>query len=400
MLKNGMGIDVLTASRERISWTFDNFERVYVSFSGGKDSTVMIHIVMEEAIKRGVKVGVLFIDWECQMTMTIDHVKSVYDLYADYIDPYWVCLPVTTNNACSQFETLWTSWDENKKDLWIRDKEKMSIKDKSYFPFYYDGITFEEFVPLFGKWYSQEKTTACFVGIRTDESLNRFRTIQREKPTFKGKKYTTNVVDSVWNIYPIYDWRTKDDWTYLGKFKKPYNKVYDRMYQAGLKISQMRIDEPFGDEARRSLWIYQIIEPETWSKLVSRVSGAGSASLYSKEPGQVLGKKISLPKGHTWKSFSELLLFTMPKPTSEHYKNKIAVYIKWYQKRGYPEGIPDFADWSVEQKGLAPSWRQICKSLLRNDYWCRGLGFGVTKSSAYKKYLELMKRRRSEWAII
>ena len=57
--KRHIGIDVLKAAKQRISITFDNFEKVYVSFSGGKDSTVMMHLVMEEAIKRNRKVGVL-----------------------------------------------------------------------------------------------------------------------------------------------------------------------------------------------------------------------------------------------------------------------------------------------------------------------------------------------------
>ena len=41
---------VLQASKERISQVFDHFERIYISFSGGKDSTIMLHLAMEEAI--------------------------------------------------------------------------------------------------------------------------------------------------------------------------------------------------------------------------------------------------------------------------------------------------------------------------------------------------------------
>ena len=44
-----------------------------------------------------------------------------------------------------------------------------------------------------------------------------------------------------------------------------------------------------------------------------------------------------------------------------------------------------------------PSWRRICKTLLRNDYWCKGLGFSQHKNEAYKKYLDLMERRKIEW---
>jgi predicted phosphoadenosine phosphosulfate sulfurtransferase len=393
--------NVFEASKDRIKWTFENFEKIYLSFSGGKDSTVMFHLVMKEAIKRKRKVGVLFIDWECQFQLTIDHVDQMTDIYKDNIDLFWVALEIETCSACSSFEPLWRSWDEKKKELWTREKNPKSITSPHYFPFYYPGITFEEFVPLFAKWYSCGQETASFVGIRSQESLNRFRAISRHDVKRKDDKmFTVNSIDETWNVYPIYDWIAEDIWTYIGKFNKEYNTLYDRMHKAGLSLNQMRVDEPFGDEARKNLWIYQIIEPVTWAKFVARMSGVNSASLYSNERGNILGNsKVSLPKGHTWESFSNFILDSMPPFTAEHYKNKIAVYLKWYRERGYSMGIPDEGDYRLEQMGKIPAWRQIAKCLLRNDWYCQTLGFGVTKSSAYKKYLELMKKRRSEWGI-
>ena len=396
-----LGIDVLTASKERIKWAFDNFEKICISFSGGKDSTVMTHLVMEEAIKRNRKVALLFIDWEIQYKLTIEHVQHIYDMYKDYIIPYRVALPLLTDNACSMYEPEWISWDKAKENLWTRKPPKIAITDENYFPFYYYKITFEEFVPLFGEWYGEGKSTACFVGIRTRESLNRYRALtNKKKNKFEDKMFTTCVTDNVYNVYPIYDWSAEDDWKYFGKTKKPYNKLYDRFFQAGLTLHQMRVDEPFGDTTRRSLWLYQIIEPETWGKMVLRVNGANSGSLYSRDNGNILGNRsITLPKGHTWQSFSNFLLDTMPKKTAEHYKTKIAVYIKWYMNRGYVDGIPDEVDKQMEKQNDVPSWRRICQTLLRNDYWCKGLGFSPTKQSAYNQYLERMKKKRKEWNI-
>jgi len=215
-----------------------------------------------------------------------------------------------------------------------------------------------------------------------------------------GKQYSTKVIDNCWNFYPIYDFRTEDIWRYFGKTKLIYNKLYDRMYQAGMKISQMRICEPFGDEARKGLWLYQIVDPAMWAKVCLRCAGANSGKLYCTEKGAVLGNGyVTLPEGHTYESFAKYLLKTMPKPTGEHYKNKVAVYINWWKKRGYEKGIPDFADKKLESNGRVPSWRKIVKTFLRNDYWCKGLGFSPTKNSAYQKYNELMKRRRKEWGI-
>jgi predicted phosphoadenosine phosphosulfate sulfurtransferase len=399
--KRGLGFDVLEGAKDRISFAFDNFEKIYISFSAGKDSTAMLHLVMDEAIKRNRKIGCFFIDWECQIGLTIDFAREMYQHYAEWIEPYWVALPIKTWNACSQIEPEWTAWDESKKDLWVRQKDPLSITDPASFPFYYPQMPFEEFVPLFGQWYADGKSCACFVGIRADESLNRFRTVARAKDKFKDKAWTTNVVENVWNVYPIYDWRTADIWTYLGKFKKPYNKLYDRMHQAGIKISQMRICEPFGDEARKGLWLYQVVEPQMWAKVCLRVAGANTGALYAGEKGAVMGNySIALPEGHTFKSFAMHLLNTMPRTTGEHYKNKIAVYLKWWSVRGYPEGIPDKVDRKLESTGRVPTWRKVVKVILKNDYWCKGLGFSPTKTSAYQRYVELMKRRREEWKVI
>lgn len=63
------------------------------------------------------------------------------------------------------------------------------------------------------------------------------------------------------------------------------------------------------------------------------------------------------------------------------------------------KGIPDEAAYEMEAARKAPSWRRVCKSLLRNDYWGKGMGFSQHKSDAYQKYLDLMKRRREAWGV-
>lgn len=402
MPKTRLGINVYEATKQRISWVFDKFSKVYLSFSGGKDSTVMLHLVMEEAIKRNRKVGILFIDLEGQYKLTIDHIQRCYELYKDNIEPYWCCLPIHLRNAVSVYETHWICWDKDKKDAWIREYPKIAITDESYFPFFIKGMEFEEFVPEFGNWYGNGEMTACFVGIRSDESLNRYRTIASiNKEPLEGNQWTTRILpfENLYNIYPIYDWKTEDDWIYQGKNpNKPYNKLYDYMYKAGLSIHQMRICQPYGDDQRKGLWLFHLIEPETWARIVARVNGANSGAMYVQESGNITGyRRISKPPNHTWQSFAILLLNSMPPKTKLHYSNKIAVFVRWWMLRGYPDGIPDEAPYELETKRDVPSWRRVCKSLLRNDYWMKGLSFTQHRSDAYQKYLDLMKRRRAEW---
>jgi predicted phosphoadenosine phosphosulfate sulfurtransferase len=398
-LKRYLNVDVLDAARQRISYTFDHFERIYVSFSAGKDSSVMLHLVVDEAIKRGRKVGVLLIDLEAQYKLTIQHAEAMFSLYADHIEIYWVCLPIKLRNSVSNYEPVWCCWQPEKQAEWVRPMPKHPgvISDPSYFDFFCPWMEFEEFIVLFGEWYAGNDKAAAFIGIRCDESLNRFRTIAAaDKAMFNGQRYTTQVTPNAYNVYPIYDWHVNDIWRYHAMFPgKPHNEVYDRMHLAGLSPPQMRLCQPYGDDQKRGLWLYHIIEPETWGRVVARVNGANSGSLYIEETGNVTGyNKITKPPGHTWESFCKLLLATMPEVTREHYIARFRSWMKGWRSRGYRNGIPDEAPRVLEKKYWAPSWRRLCKVLLRNDWWCKGLGLTQPKSAAYDRYLLIKKQSR------
>jgi len=400
MERRYLGIDVLNAAKNRISWAFDTFDTISVSFSGGKDSTVMLHLVADEARRRNRMIHCLFVDWEAQYSLTIQHVNAMFSLYNDVIIPYWIALPFKTVNAVSQFEPEWMCWDPDKKDLWVRDRPENAITDEAYFPFYTHGMTFEEFMPAFSNWLG--KSSGIMIGIRVGESMHRYRTLFMEnKTTLDNKQFTTKINDSIYNCYPIYDWTDSDIWAFHGITGSIYNKLYDRMHQAGLPLKHMRVCEPYGLEQRVGLWLYHAIEPETWGKIVARVNGANQGALYAKTKGNIMGNgTLTLPAGHTWKSFALQLLESMPVSTSDHYKNKIAVYLKWYSSRGYQDGIPDAQENDLKHADKSPSWRRICKTILMNDYWCRSLSFSPTKSSAYTRYLDRMKQRREEWNLI
>ena len=118
--KRLIGIDVLTAARERISWVFDSFPRVYMSGPSGKDSGAMMHLVCQEARRRGRKVGVLYVDLEAQYALTIENVREMFALYADVIDPHWVALPLRLRNAVSMAQPYWVCWDPYSHDAWVR----------------------------------------------------------------------------------------------------------------------------------------------------------------------------------------------------------------------------------------------------------------------------------------
>lgn len=410
--KRPIGIDVLTAARERIAWVFDSFPRIYLSGPSGKDSGAMMHLTCLEARRRQRKIGVLYVDLEAQYRATIEHVREMFALYSDVIDPHWVALPLHLRNAVSMAQPYWVCWDPETRESWVRDPPPEACTDANRYPFHREPWTsesgqhcameFEEFIEQFGHWYSDGQATCCLVGIRADESLNRWRAIdKRRKSRVDGKCWTAWKGGRLVNAYPIYDWRTEDIWTYFGRERLPYNRLYDQMYKAGLSVHQMRICQPYGDDQRRGLSLYHVIEPETWSRVVARVAGANSGALYAGKRGNILGNgKVTLPPGHTWQSFARLLLDSLPPFEREHYEDKILVFLRWYSERGYRSGIPDAADPKDEARRASPSWRRVCKVILKNDRMCRGLGFSQHVSATYERYRKLMVKRRQQWTSV
>ena len=398
-MKHYIDKNVLEASWERISESFDMFDKLYVSLSGGKDSTVMFHLVIDEAIKRKRKVGVLIIDLEAQYQDTIKHLHELVTKYKDHIDLHWVCAELLLRNAVSNFEPKWTCWDESKKDIWVRDKPVYSA-DLSQYDFYIPKMEFEEFMVLWGEWYAEGETGA-FIGIRSDESLHRYKAITSDKTGLmkRNHKWTTKVSNGLYNIYPIYDWRTEDIWVYFGKNKHlQSNSIYSKMSLAGVPISQQRLCQPYGDDQKKGLWLYHILEPETWFKLINRVSGVNSGALYVRESGNMTGNRfVTKPENMTWQEYTNLLLSSLPKKTRQNYIERFKKFIVGWKKRGYNE-IPDKAPNKLEVKSWAPSWRRMARCILRNDYYCKGLGQTQPKSEAYKKFksIQLTKRKNKK----
>lgn len=398
-MKNYININVLDASKARIAKTFDIFDRIYISFSGGKDSTVMLHLVMSEAIRRNVKVGVLIIDLEAQYNDTIAHIKRCVDMYSNHIELHWVCAELLLRNAVSNFEPKWCCWDSFLEKDWVREKPGLAANLESY-DFYVPRMEFEEFMILWGEWYSKGMKTAAFIGIRSDESLHRYRAIVSDKRglTVNGYSWTTRVSKDFYNVYPIYDWKTEDVWVYLGKSKLPSNNIYSKMSQAGVPLSQQRLCQPYGDDQKKGLWLYHILEPKTWYRLIKRVSGVNSGALYVQERGNINGNhSVTKPENVTWEEFTNMLLSTLPDKTRENYINRFKKFIVSWKKRGY-ESIPDEAPHNLEVKCWVPSWKRMCRCILRNDYYCKGLGQTQPKSEAYSKFKAIQLNNRAKKA--
>ncbi len=381
MPKSYLDENVHIAAEKRMMDIFNTFPKVYVAFSGGKDSTVMLHLALEIAKSENrLPLDVLFVDLEGQYNTTIKHIEEVA-LNSEEINLHWVCLPLNLRNSVSVFQPHWRCWDPEQSKDWIRPmpQHPQVISDQDYYPFFRYGMEFEDFVYQWGNWFSNGESSTCLLGIRSDESLNRFFSVTTNG--WRGRNWMSKASESLVFSYPIYDWRTEDIWRYVGKKKIKYNKLYDYFYLCGISIHKMRICQPYGDDQRQSLAYYHQIEPEIWNKVVRRVHGVNFGAYYSKTA--VLGRnKVVLPKGLTWKRYAYILLLSMPEITRNHYAGKIKTFLSWWENNGFSlELVPDQGNLKLENSGKLPSWRRICKCIIKNDWWCRSLGFTQTKKT-------------------
>ena len=385
--------DVLSAAIERLEIIFNNFDNIYFSVSGGKDSSVMVQLANLVAKRLNKKFDVLFIDLEAQYQHTVKHIYELKHL-SQIRDFYHIALPLALRNAVSVLQPKWICWEEKSKDLWIRDLPEDSINIHNCpFDWFKPGEEFEDFMLEFANWYQQKYKgpIAAGIGIRTDESLNRFRTItfKDRKVTFNDYNWTTKLRINeghinAYNFYPIYDWRAEDIWGAVSKLNFKFNYVYELMYKNGLSIYEQRLCQPYGDDQKNGLDQFKAIEYETWDKVLNRVNGVNFGNIYCKTT--ALGNiRSTKPDFMTWQEYTVFLLESIGiynKDLMFHYCRKIKKFIIWYEKK---EGtdlyhIPDEAELKLENQKKAISWRRIARAIEKNDFYMKRLCFAQTKA--------------------
>ena len=103
--------NVLDATLKRMSFLFDNYDNISLSLSGGKDSTVLFHLLNEEAKKRDRKFIVYFQDQEAEYSATIDLIEWV--MQQPNVIPLWYQVPIFMTNASSHQQLFLWAWGEN-----------------------------------------------------------------------------------------------------------------------------------------------------------------------------------------------------------------------------------------------------------------------------------------------
>lgn len=419
-------VNVYDLAQKRLEKIFTTFDNVYVSFSGGKDSGALLHMCIDYLRKHhpGRKLIVFHMDYEIQYRETVHYVDQVLASNTDMLEVYRVCAPFRVATCTSMYQRYWRPWDEEMRDCWVREMPDGAYTGKD-FPFLGKRMWDYDFQQHFARWIHQRKKakrTCCLIGIRTQESLNRWRSIHYKTAfSYRGIKWIRRMDNRIYNAYPIYDWLTTDVWVANGKFRWPYNRLYDLYYRAGVPLESQRVASPFISEARASLKLYRAIDPDMWGKMINRVNGVNFAAIYGNTSATGWGQKIKLPAGFTWAEYMKFLLSTLPEKARRNYLNKLEVSIQFWREKGgcladstieklraagvkievgeksnykthkKPVRMEYMDDMDISEFRELPTFKRICICILKNDHTCKYMGFSPTKKEKEKRSMIMEK---------
>lgn len=414
------GQNVYDALQSRLRYLFEEFDNIFVSFSGGKDSGLLLNLVLDFQKKyySHKRIGVFHQDFEAQYSVTTEYVERTFQRVKEDVEPYWVCLPMATRTALSSYQMFWYPWDDKKEEAWCRPMPQypfvINLENNPMTTYRY-RMHQEDLAKQFGRWYRMAHgggKTVCLLGIRAAESLQRYSGIVNKKYGYSGECWISKQFKDVWAASPMYDWSNSDVWHAYAVFGYDYNRLYDLYHMAGLKPDQMRVASPFNDYAKDSLHLYRVLDPEIWAKLIGRVRGANFGAIYGKT--KALGyRTLTLPEGHTWESYTKFLLDTLPPRLRKNYITKFNKSIEFWHNVGggleehviqellnngyqirrngisnytvmknsrvvFVGKIPDNTD-DIKSTRDIPSWKRMCYCILKNDHTCRFMGFGLTR---------------------
>lgn len=341
-------MDVLQAARNRMKWLFDEFDgKVAVSCSGGKDSTIILELAAEQARERGEKLRVVFIDQEAEFQGTIDYMRGLKE--RDDIALEWYQIPFKLFNATNHDNEWLMVWGEGEE--WMRPMEPDSIQDVRFYR--KDGSVVDRWMEIV---HEVNKATggAIVIGMRAEESPTR-RVFMVSNPAYKWVTWSSGGKElgpdgkPFYSFNPIWDWTYRDVWKAINDHGWTYNSYYDKQFQLGVPIRNMRVSSFHHSQAIGSLTTLQEAEPETWEAAVRRLDGISTFGHIGRMSEQV----PSLP--YMFRDWEEYMHYLIDNLVDERHRG---TFRKMYASM--VEKLP-----SLTRDRIA---HQMLSSVINNDY--------------------------------
>ena len=325
--------DCFQNALERMEYVFDTFDHVCVSFSGGKDSTACLNLALKIATeKKRLPLDVVSFDEEAIPPETVEYMQRVAD--RDDIKFRWFCIPLEHRNACSTSQPYWYCWAPEDRKLWVRDLPPSAITE----PLTKKRGGIPDLVPFL--YDMRNGLTANILGIRTQESMTRYRAIASKSGKLCYIK-EPSACKHVQNVYPIYDWMVEDVWIAPEIHGWDYNRAYETMTKAGISFSQQRCCPPFGEQPIRGLHKFKTCWPQLWAKMVDRVHGAATAARYANTDLYGMNVKDDVPDdGMDWRSRTLHTMNLLSPRSRAEVANAVAQCVKAHRNKS-PNEMPD-----------------------------------------------------------
>ena len=356
--------NVYDAALARADLIFRRYDNVNVSFSGGKDSTAVLNVMLEAAKRRHpdrLPLDVTFYDEEAIPLQTEQYMRRVAE--REPIRLRWLCVPIRHRNGCSTRSPWWFPWDPDCPELWVREMPPEAAREDSLPGWPADpmrrplGSGMHTYIHPVG-----EGVVASVVGIRAEESMMRFRSVLAHRFDNWISRSRAAKSEHVFIAKPVYDWKVADIWLAARLFGWDHNAIYDLYDKIGVPARSQRVSPPFGEEPLGSLWQFAQACPEIWPKMARRVPGAATAAMYAGTHLYGLKDALNKPPDVEWPDF--IAYHARRWPPAE--RKKVQQQVKRFVRQHFAKtSDPILARSPHPATGI--SWEFLAKLAIRGD---------------------------------
>jgi predicted phosphoadenosine phosphosulfate sulfurtransferase len=290
--------DVYTEALKRVGNIYNSFDHVYVAFSGGKDSLVVLKLVEEylDSIGDTQKIKVIFRDEELIPSTVLDFVEK-FRVNPRYDFNYY-CIQLESEKFILGNKYRYVQWDENRKH----------IREMPAFGITCPGKVFTQYSADMFSLRGVRGRIAVLTGVRAAESITRLRgVIQSAVP------YISSADSHMKNKHlckPIYDWSEKDVFKYFMEKKIEYCPIYDNQL---FNKTPLRVSTPLHSERAKRLDQEKTLDPVFYNQIISVFPEVEVQARYYKDYKSGAGD-VPYQYEHSWDGIMKYIKDTFTDP--------------------------------------------------------------------------------------